>query len=310
VLGTGIAFNSFVHKTLLITAMLAVGFASLASAAGLSDPLIEGAKQCTRYFPTEEQNQAIPVHLLAAISTTETGRWHPGLGMALPWPWTINVEGKGYYYSSKAEAIAATQKFLHAGKRSIDVGCMQVNLKHHPKAFSNLNAAFDPATNVAYAASFLKSNYNEMGNWIQAAAAYHSRTSNLGRSYLVRVEKNWTNIVNKVRAARGEGQLVSAAPAMRAAAAAGSSASGARVARSSRSMNSIKVVSVAEPASARRSDVLVIRAQEMGAASTAPAMATASLNSSLSGTGQGNGIDNGSAAPHSSGRPTNFVFAN
>jgi hypothetical protein len=310
VLGTKFAPNHYVHKFLFITAMLTVGFARLASAAGLSDPLIEGAKQCTRYFPTEEQNQAIPVHLLAAISTTETGRWHPGLGMALPWPWTINVEGKGYYYGSKAEALAATQKFLRAGKRSIDVGCMQVNLKHHPRAFSDLNAAFDPATNVAYAASFLKKNYNEMGNWIQAAAAYHSRTSHLGRSYLARVEKNWTNIVNKVRAARGEGQLVSAAPAMRNAAAESAPAAATRVARSARSMRDIQVVSVAEPLTARRNDVLVIRAQTTAAASSAPAVATASLNSSLSDTAQGNGIDNGATASHSSANATTFVFAN
>ena len=306
-LGTGIAFNSSVHKILLITAMLAAGFAPAAYAAGLSDPLIEGAKQCTRYFPTEEQNQAIPVHLLAAISTTETGRYHAGLGMALPWPWTINVEGKGYYYGSKAEAIAATQKFLRDGKRSIDVGCMQVNLKHHPKAFGNLNEAFDPATNVAYAARFLKSNYNEMGNWIQAAASYHSRTSHLGRSYLVRVEKNWTSIVNKVRAARGEGQLVSAAPAMRAVAVASASAP---VTRPVKSMRSIKVVSVDTSTNIRRNDVLVIRAPEASETAYTPAMATASLNSSGSGSGLGNGIDNGSAAPHTSQRPTNFVFAN
>ena len=292
------------HKVFLIIALLLVGLSSAAHAAGLGDPLIEGAKQCTRYFPTEEQTKAIPVHLLAAISTTETGRWHDGLGMSLPWPWTINVEGKGYYFGSKAEAIAATQKFLREGKRSIDVGCMQVNLKHHPKAFANLNEAFDPATNVAYAASFLKSNYNEMGNWIQAAAAYHSRTSHLGRSYLARVEKNWIQIVNKVRAARGQAPLVSANAGTATGTTRPQTARAATM-RPMRTLNEIKVVSVEDTPQIRRNDVLVIRTPAAQGAGAELAVANARIDSS-----GGNGVDNGAAAPHSSKRSANFVFAN
>ena len=35
-----------------------------------------------------------------------------GKGNVHPWPWTINVEGAGYTYESKAEAIAAVDKLL------------------------------------------------------------------------------------------------------------------------------------------------------------------------------------------------------
>jgi hypothetical protein len=244
----------------LILLLTAVFFVSSAAQAA-SDGLIEGAKQCTQYFPTEERSRDIPVHLLAAISTTETGRYHEGLGMAIPWPWTINVEGKGYYFGSKAEAIAATQKFLRQGKRSIDVGCMQVNLKHHANAFRNLNEAFDPATNVGYAAKFLRDNYDEMGNWIKAAAAYHSRTVSRGNSYLARVEKNWTNIVNKVRAAKGQQQVASADPAMKAQAATTRVLSHSNR-QSPSAMRSIRMIEVNDVAQARRNDVLVIRAPQ------------------------------------------------
>ena len=41
------------------------------------------------------------------------------------------------------------------GVRSIDIGCMQVNLMHHPNAFATLDAAFDPLANALYAARFL-----------------------------------------------------------------------------------------------------------------------------------------------------------
>jgi hypothetical protein len=172
------------------------------SAWALSDPLIDGARQCTQYFPVEEKKNNIPTHLLAAIATTESGRYHKGLGMSVPWPWTINVEGKGYYFNSKAEAIAQTQNFIASGRQSIDVGCMQVNLKHHPKAFENLNQAFDPATNVAYAARFLSTNYATLGDWIKATAAYHSRTAVHGQRYLVEIERSWNSIVGKVAQAR------------------------------------------------------------------------------------------------------------
>ncbi|MES2984116.1 MAG: lytic transglycosylase domain-containing protein [Pseudomonadota bacterium] len=167
-----------------------------------ADPLIEGARQCTQYFPVEEQKNGIPTHLLAAIATTESGRWHKALGMNVPWPWTINVEGKGYVFNSKAEAIAQTQSLIAKGYRSIDVGCMQVNLKHHPKAFADLNQAFDPSTNVAYAAKFLHDNYATLGDWIKATAAYHSRTPVHGARYLSDIERSWNRIVAKVASAR------------------------------------------------------------------------------------------------------------
>ena len=166
------------------------------------DPLVEGARQCTQQFPAVEQANNIPTHLLAAISSVETGRWHDKLGLPLPWPWTINVEGKGYYFDTKAEAIAKTAAYLHQGVTSIDVGCMQVNLKHHPHAFSTLEAAFDPATNVAYGAKFLRSNYDEEGDWIKATADYHSRTNKQGMEYLALIEKSWNRIVGKVQQAR------------------------------------------------------------------------------------------------------------
>lgn len=194
----------------LSCAMMCGAALMFASPAYAYDSLIEGAKMCTQYFPIKEREQQIPVHLLAAISTIETGRYHKGLDMALPWPWTINVEGQGHYYNSKTEAIAHTQAYLNQGIRSIDVGCMQVNLKHHPRAFANLNEAFDPAKNVDYAARFLQTNYQELGSWVKAAASYHSRTPSRGNPYLQRVAKAWQTIVSKVQQAQARAGVTQA----------------------------------------------------------------------------------------------------
>lgn len=180
----------------------ACALASTSSYALIRDPQIDEARQCTQYFPTNERLNGIPTHLLAAIASSESGRWNDTLGMVIPWPWTINAEGKGYYFESKAEAIAKVRQLQARGMRSIDVGCMQVNLKHHPSAFANLDQAFDPKYNVAYAARFLRTNYTDLHSWTRATAAYHSRTPVYGNQYLAQIEKAWNTIVGKLRMAR------------------------------------------------------------------------------------------------------------
>jgi hypothetical protein len=70
-----------------------------------------------------------------------------------------------------------------SGKRSIDVGCMQVNLMYHPGAFATLEQGFDPAANAAYAARFLMQLFQQTGTWPKAVATYHSSTPELGDAY-------------------------------------------------------------------------------------------------------------------------------
>lgn len=186
-------------KTIAIFALMA---APLPAYADGGDPMVEGAKLCTRHLPRFEREYAIPTHLLSAIATTESGRFHEGLGMKLPWPWAINAAGKGYWFESKEKAIAAVKKLRARGVQSIDVGCMQVNLYQHPDAFSSLDQAFEPQTNIAYAAGFLRGLYDENGTWKKAAADYHSRTPSLGREYVGLVYDSWYTIIDKLRTAR------------------------------------------------------------------------------------------------------------
>ncbi len=117
----------------------------------------------------------------------ESGKRDPVSGAVYPWPWTINAEGIGHWYESKAEAIAAVQALQARGVRSIDVGCMQVNLSFHPEAFASLDMAFDPMTNAAYGARFLQQLFNQTNAWPLAAAAYHSFTPDVGADYATKV---------------------------------------------------------------------------------------------------------------------------
>jgi hypothetical protein len=149
---------------------------------------------CGRLIRQHEAANSIPRNLLSAISLVESGR---KVGeTVVPWPWTINANGKPYVFASKQEAIAMVRKLRLIGINSIDVGCMQVNLKQHPNAFPTLEAAFDPASNIAYAAKFLKAKKANQGSWMGAVAHYHSSTAKFHVPYKMKVLKTWLKVQN------------------------------------------------------------------------------------------------------------------
>lgn len=147
--------------------------------------------QCRVAIQAAEKAGAIPDQLLAAIAHVETGRRDPATGLISPWPWTVNADGQGYVFDTEVEAVAAVKALQAQGIRSIDVGCLQVNLLHHPEAFPTLEAAFDPVTNARYAAHFLSQLYSQTGDWAKAAANYHSANPGLGADYQRKVLAAW-----------------------------------------------------------------------------------------------------------------------
>ncbi|MBN8874003.1 MAG: lytic transglycosylase domain-containing protein [Rhodospirillales bacterium] len=179
-------------RMLILAALILLSLGREATALLVSDPPAAGAGLlCRGAIAAAERAEGIPRALLAAIGRVESGRRDPASGTTHPWPWTINAEGDGQYFQSKPEAIAAVRSLQARGVRSIDVGCMQVNLMHHPNAFPALDQAFDPSTNAAYAARFLRRLFEQTGSWAKAAAAYHSSTPELGEPYQRQVMAVW-----------------------------------------------------------------------------------------------------------------------
>jgi hypothetical protein len=177
--------------TLVLAASILVS--GVANAEKLHGEAAQISSLCTAHFTRAETKYGIPKHLLLAVANTESGRYNHGLKRVLPWPWTLNIEGKGSYHSNMHDAVTAVNRAKQSGKRSIDVGCMQVNLKHHPNAFTSVQDALTPSRNIDYAAKFLRSNFDELGSWPKAIAAYHSRSSK-GSSYFAMVQKRWRDI--------------------------------------------------------------------------------------------------------------------
>jgi len=146
------------------------------------------AAACLGHIAGQEKDKGIPDGLLKSIGFAESGRTVGGKRVA--WPWTVNAQGQGHYFDSKQDAIAFVQELQAGGVSVIDVGCMQVNLHYHPKAFASLDDAFDPAVNVAYAAKFLTWLEDETNDWATASQYYHSRTPSLARAYAARLTIN------------------------------------------------------------------------------------------------------------------------
>ena len=181
---------------------LAGAGAVLALWLGLSSALAQTT--CTAAIGAARHTASIPPRLLQAIAFVESGRFVGGL--VVPWPWTVNVQGNGYFFETRADAVNFVLAMQAKGVRSIDVGCMQVNLMHHPDAFSTLDQAFDPAENVAYAVRFLLSLYAEQRSWPVAASLYHSRTPEFASQYSQRLAAVWPEAARAVSPGRSPGR--------------------------------------------------------------------------------------------------------
>jgi hypothetical protein len=151
-------------------------------------PSVTTGARCLSAILTAQERHAIPDNLLLAIGIQEAGRNGPE-GLAV-WPWTANAAGEGVFFNNRIEAEAWVTKKLAEGVKSIDVGCMQVNLHWHGENFPSLSLAFDPERNVDYAARFLRNLYRETGDWTEAAGRYHSATEKHQKRYLASLTRN------------------------------------------------------------------------------------------------------------------------
>jgi soluble lytic murein transglycosylase-like protein len=170
---------------------------------------------CHGHIAAAEKLMEMPAHLLTAISRTESGRWSKEHRAHLAWPWTVMAEGKGRYLPSKAAAVAEVKALKAKGVTNIDVGCMQINLRYHPDAFDSLDQAFDPAFNVAYAATFLSGLRDSQNSWTKAIGRYHSATPMYANRYRAKVFKFWNEekrlAAKAAREARREAREAAAA---------------------------------------------------------------------------------------------------
>lgn len=162
-----------------------------AAAAGNAPLAAAKAQACREAITRVERSAGIPRLLLSAITLAESGRWNAETRESFAWPWTVSSGKNSWHYPTKEAALAGVRKLQAQGVKNIDVGCMQINLQHHREAFDSLDEAFDPDSNVTYAATFLKKLHADLKSWPQAVARYHSATPEYHIPYRAKVERLW-----------------------------------------------------------------------------------------------------------------------
>jgi Transglycosylase SLT domain len=155
---------------------------------------INSVDACSNAIATAEHAYGVPNGLLTAIGLAESGLLDPRNGFRRPWPWTIDVDGKGRFFASKEDALNAVTTIERSGAHSVDIGCMQINLGQHPGAFQSLAEAFDPLLNADYAARYLLQLHRDGLDWLQAAGSYHSYTPGVQAPYLRLVEQFYAGL--------------------------------------------------------------------------------------------------------------------
>ncbi len=115
----------------------------------------------------------VPEQYFYAIALNESGKQLISLDFR-PWPWTLNVEGKAYFYPTRQACYLALTDFLKVGKKLIDIGLMQVNWHYHQDKLINPWLALDPYFNLQVGARILRSEYDKTHDWYQAVGRYHS----------------------------------------------------------------------------------------------------------------------------------------
>ena len=152
---------------LMAIMLLAATISSSTSGVAMAGPGV-----CEPQISAAARRHGVPVPLLRAVGLTESGR------AGKMHPHALNVEGKTHYPATRHEALKIVQKSLKAGRKLVDVGCMQINHFYHRQAFKSLAAMFDPAANIDYSARFLAKLKSRHGTWTMAVARYHAGARN------------------------------------------------------------------------------------------------------------------------------------
>lgn len=115
----------------------------------------------------------IPAEVLYTVAKMESS-YRIRIGI-YPWPWTLNIKGKGYYFATRNEAcVAALDGISRHGKYGVDIGLTQQNWGW--VGVDNYTApcdALSPNDNLRTAAVQLRKCFDKEKDWVYAAGCYH-----------------------------------------------------------------------------------------------------------------------------------------
>ena len=148
-------------------------------------------------YRTIASEHGIPYTVLYAVALTESGKQVTAGDVYRPWPWTLNIAGRGYFFNSRLAAWQALTVSLQGGQRSVDIGLMQVNWRYHQERLGTPWQALDPYFNLRVGAGILQECYTTRQDWWASVGCYHAPTHPLRADrYRRRVVTRWQRVTN------------------------------------------------------------------------------------------------------------------
>lgn len=138
----------------------------------------------------------VPADLLYAIALTESGRTVNKEHGYRPWPWTLNIDGRGKRFDRRQSAFRVLRTTLRDANSNVDIGLMQISWRYHSDKFESAYEALDPSTNLRIGADILRSCYERELDWWVAVGCYHAPNSvERAKKYRDRVRRIWSRHV-------------------------------------------------------------------------------------------------------------------
>lgn len=139
----------------------------------------------------------IPSQVLYAVALTESGMRIDN--KVRPWPWTLNIAGKGRFFKTREEAcIALTKALKNTSAKRVDVGLGQINYGYHGHRVQAPCDLLEPSVNLTIAAELLQYHHRQGEDWLIAIGRYHhpaggehaNRYRKVVKTHLLRIAKN------------------------------------------------------------------------------------------------------------------------
>lgn len=136
--------------------------------------------------------QGVPATLLYAVALTESGQRQLSQPLQRPWPWTLNIGGRGQFFGSRQAAWHALQYALANETTSVDIGLMQVNWRYHSQKLGSPWQSLDPYHNLRVGAAILKRCRTPKIDWWDSVGCYHAPNDPArAQHYRERVREHW-----------------------------------------------------------------------------------------------------------------------
>lgn len=134
--------------------------------------------------------------LLYAVALAESQKVVDG--QVRPWPWALNIQGKGYFFDTREEAEDYLAKTIARGVKNVDIGPLQINYNWHGHRINEPNELFDLATAVRVGADILAEALGSAPHdKVLAVGRYHNwKDEYRARQYGTKVLKYFDIIVN------------------------------------------------------------------------------------------------------------------